>query len=68
MAAKSKTYELALKIAGKMDGSLKVACTEADRNLTVIGSAAKKAAKVATTALAAVGTAAVAAATSGQAT
>lgn len=68
MAAKSKTYELALKIAGKMDGSLKVACTEADRNLTVIGSAAKKAAKVATTALAAVGTAAVAAATSSLAT
>ena len=68
MATKSKTYELAIKIAGKKDGSLKAACDAADRNLAIIGNAAKKAAKVATTALAAVGTAAVAAATSSLAT
>lgn len=64
MASKSKTYELALKIAGKVDSSLKAACTEADKNLTALGTSAKKAGKVAATAFAAVGTAAVAAATS----
>uniref|UniRef100_A0AAU8B914 Minor tail protein n=1 Tax=Dulem virus 34 TaxID=3145752 RepID=A0AAU8B914_9CAUD len=64
MATKSKTYELAIKIMGKADGSLKTACMEADKNLTSLGTSAKAAAKVAATALAAVGTAAVAVATS----
>lgn len=53
--AKSKTYELMLKICGKVDSSLKEACLSADKNLRTLGSAAKTAAKVA----AAAGTAAV---------
>lgn len=31
--AKGKTYELALKIAGRVDSSLKKACLDADENL-----------------------------------
>lgn len=46
MAAKSKTYELALKIAGKVDSSLKAACVAADKNLAAIGSTARTAGKV----------------------
>ena len=33
MAGKNKTYELMLKIGGKVDGSLKTACSTADKNL-----------------------------------
>lgn len=56
--AKNKTYELALKIAGKVDSSLRAACNEADKNLSSLGTAAKTAGKIAVTALAAVATAA----------
>lgn len=45
--AKGKTYELMLKICGKMDSSLKNACMAADKNLRTLGGAAKTAAKVA---------------------
>ena len=31
MAGKNKTYELMLKIGGKVDGSLKTACSTADK-------------------------------------
>ena len=60
MASKNKTYELALKIAGKVDSSLGKACKQANDNLASIGNAAKKAGKIAA---AAAGTAAAAAAT-----
>ena len=33
MAGKNKTYELMLKIGGKVDGSLKTACNTADKNM-----------------------------------
>ena len=59
--AKSKTYEMMLKIAGKADGSLKAACSEAEKNLAAIGNAAKAAAKTAAVVGTAVATAAVAA-------
>lgn len=48
--AKNKTYELMLKICGKMDSSLHKACLDADKNLRALGGAAKTAAKVAGTA------------------
>ena len=64
--AKGKTYELALKIAGRVDSSLKKACLDADENLgklaktaEKIGKAAKVAAGVTAAAAAAVGVAAV---------
>lgn len=44
--AKSKTYELMLKIAGKADSSLKAACAAADKNLAALGETAKKAGRV----------------------
>ncbi len=44
--AKSKTYEMMLKIAGKADGSLKKACAAASQNLETLGNAAKTAGKV----------------------
>ena len=37
MAGKNKTYELMLKIGGKVDGSLKTACSTADKNLAALG-------------------------------
>lgn len=58
MASKNKTYELALKIAGKVDSSLGKACKQANDNLASIGNAAKKAGKIAATAMGAVATAA----------
>lgn len=64
MASKSKTYELAIKIMGKVDSSLKGACTDADKNLTALGESAKKAGKVAAAALTAAAVAAAAVATS----
>ena len=63
--AKGKTYELALKIAGRVDSSLKKACLDADENLGKLAKTAEKigkAAKVAagvTAAATAVGVAAV---------
>ena len=63
MAAKSKTYELAVKIAGKYDSSMKKACLDAEKDLSALGKTAKAAGKVATTALAAAATAAAAVAT-----
>lgn len=64
--AKGKTYELALKIAGGVDSSLKKACLDADENLgklaktaEKIGKAAKVAAGVTAAAATAVGVAAV---------
>lgn len=39
--AKSKTYELMLKIGGKADSSLKGACAAADKNLATLGTTAK---------------------------
>lgn len=66
--AKSKTYELMLKICGKMDSSLKDACMAADKNLRTLGSAAKTAAKVAAAAgTAAIGSASALAAAAGNA-
>ena len=56
--AKSKTYEMLLKIAGKTDSSLKTACSEASKNLDTLGEAAHKAGQVAATALAGIATAA----------
>lgn len=44
--AKSKTYELMLKIGGRADSSLKTACAVADKNLSSLGTTAKKAGKV----------------------
>ena len=44
--AKSKIYELAIRINGKLDSSLKKACAEAAQNLETVGNAAKIAGKV----------------------
>ena len=64
--AKGKAYELAIKIAGRVDSSLKKACLDADENLgqlaktaEKIGKAAKVAAGVTAAAATAVGVAAV---------
>ena len=43
--AKSKTYELMLKIGGKADSSLKGACAVADKNLAALGNTAKSVGK-----------------------
>ena len=43
--AKSKTYELMLKIGGKADSSLKGACAAADKNLAALGNTAKSVGK-----------------------
>ena len=62
--AKGKTYELALKIAGRVDSSLKKACLDADENLGKLAKTAEKigkAAKVAAGVTAAAATAGVAA-------
>lgn len=63
--AKSKIYELMLKIGGKADSSLKTACAVADKNLSSLGTTAKNVGKVAAgatlAAAATVGTAGVAA-------
>ena len=42
MAGKNKTYELMLKIGGKVDGSLKTACSTADKNLAALGKTADR--------------------------
>lgn len=58
MAGKNKTYELMLKIGGKVDGSLKTACSTADKNLAALGKTAKAAGKIAAGAMVAAATAA----------
>ena len=57
MADKNKTYELMLKIGGKVDGSLKTACSTADKNLAALGKTAKTAGKIAAGAMVAAATA-----------
>lgn len=57
MAGKNKTYELMLKIGGKVDGSLKTACSTADKNLAALGETAKTAGKIAAGAMVAAATA-----------
>ena len=57
MAGKNKTYELMLKIGGKVDGSLKTACSTADKNLAALGKTAKAAGKIAAGAMVATATA-----------
>ena len=44
--AKSKSYEMLLKIAGKTDSSLKAACDTAAKNIDALGKTAKNAGKV----------------------
>lgn len=44
--AKSKSYEMLLKIAGKTDSSLKAACNTAAKNIDALGKTAKNAGKV----------------------
>ena len=56
--AKSKTYELMLKIAGKADSSLSKACREASGNLDALADTARTAGKIAATGLTAAATAA----------
>jgi len=58
VAGKSKTYELALKIGGKADSSLKNACMSAEKDLSSLKTSTKAVGKVA----AAIGAAAVGAA------
>ena len=57
MAGKNKTYELMLKIGGKVDGSLKTACNTADKNLAALGKTAKTAGTIAAGAMVAAATA-----------
>lgn len=57
MAGKNKTYELMLKIGGKVDGSLKTACSTADKHLAALGKTAKTAGKIAAGAMVAAATA-----------
>ena len=57
MAGKNKTYELMLKIGGKVDGSLKNACLGASNDLASLGQTAKTAGKIAAGAMVAAATA-----------
>lgn len=63
MAGKSKAYELAIKIAGKVDSSLKAACRDADDSFSELADSAKVAGEIATKAFTAAATAAAALAT-----
>lgn len=63
MAGKSSTYELALKIAGKVDSSLGKSCQEAQKHIDKLGASAEAAGKLAKTAFTAATTAAAALAT-----
>lgn len=45
--ARNKTYELMVKIGGRVDSSLKAACNAADKNLATLGKTAKTAGKIA---------------------
>ena len=58
--AKSKTYELMLRIGGKADSSLRKACEAADAQLAGLGETAEKIMSVAGTAMKTLGAAAVA--------
>lgn len=58
--AKSKTYELMLRIGGKADSSLRKACEAADAQLASLGETAEKIMSVAGTAMKTLGAAAVA--------
>lgn len=42
MASKSKTYELALKIAGKVDSSLKKSCLAAAKDVNTLSASVQK--------------------------
>ena len=55
MASKSKTYELALKIAGKVDGSLKKSCLSAAKDVNTLSASVQKTGRIAAKAMAAVG-------------
>lgn len=57
MASKSKTYELALKIAGKVDSSLKKSCLAAVKDVNTLSASVQKTGRIAAKAMAAVGTA-----------
>ena len=57
MASKSKTYELALKIAGKVDGSLKKSYLSAAKDVNTLSASVQKTGRIAAKAMAAVGTA-----------
>lgn len=57
MASKSKTYELALKIAGKVDSSLKKSCLSAAKDVNTLSASVQKTGRIAAKAMAAVGTA-----------
>lgn len=57
MASKSKTYELALKIAGKVDSSLKKSCLAAAKDVNTLSASVQKTGRIAAKAMAAVGTA-----------
>lgn len=65
MANKNKVYKLALEIAGKVDSSLAEACEKANDNLASLGETAKKAGKIAATAMTAAATAAAGVAAAG---
>lgn len=57
MASKSKTYELALKIAGKVDGSLKKSCLAAAKDVNTLSASVQKTGRITAKAMAAVGAA-----------
>lgn len=61
--AKSKTYELAIKIMGKVDSSLAKACRDADKNLSTLSETAAKVGNAVKTGMAVAGTAVAAIAT-----
>lgn len=63
MAGKSKAYELAIKIAGKVDSSLRKACGDADESFTELANSAKAAGEIAAKAFTAAATAAASVAT-----
>lgn len=65
MANKNKVYKLALSIAGNVDKSLAEACEKANDNLASLGETAKKAGKIAATAMTATATAAAGVAVAG---
>ena len=57
MASKNKTYELAIKIMGKVDSSLARACRDADKNLGSLSNTAAKVGKAVKTGMAIAATA-----------
>mgnify|MGYP005888695375 FL=1 len=58
--AKSKTYDLMIKIGAKSDGTLRKACAAADKDLASLSKSAKAVGKAAAAGFAAASTAAVA--------